>query len=77
MIAARFLITVFSITAITKSGLGAAFLLFVYADQSMRLIQTLTKLLLPPATGEGWDGGDAKYEDTLASPPCSNLSTSR
>jgi hypothetical protein len=25
----------------------------------MRLIQSASELLLPPATGEGWDGGDA------------------
>ena len=25
----------------------------------MRLIQLRAELLLPPATGEGWDGGDA------------------
>lgn len=30
--------------------------------QLNRHIKTLTDLLLPPATGEGWDGGDAHFE---------------
>jgi hypothetical protein len=30
----------------------------------IRFIQTLIELLLQPATGEGWDGGDTCYEDT-------------
>jgi hypothetical protein len=31
--------------------------------QLNRHIKTLTDLLIPPATGEGWDGGDARIVD--------------
>jgi hypothetical protein len=32
----------------------------------MRLIQLPTELLLLPATGEGWDGGDANMIDAIS-----------
>jgi hypothetical protein len=34
--------------------------------QLNRHIKTLTDLFLPPATGEGWDGGDARVIDVAS-----------
>jgi hypothetical protein len=42
----------------------------------MRHIKTLTNLLLHPATGEGWDGGDAEiiYASSIRNNPPSQPS---
>ena len=40
----------------------------------MRLIFIITDLLLPPATGEGGDGGDTNADATFAKTPPSRPS---